>query len=81
MTEDDIPPKDDPHADEPPYLYECVDCGERTEAESQPGECPEGGESYGISANRARDSRRSCTVGRPHDGHVPTEIEIQGDLF
>jgi Zn finger protein HypA/HybF involved in hydrogenase expression len=41
----------DPHeTDEPPHRYECVDCGERVEAESHPVECPEcGGEMQNIS--------------------------------
>jgi len=43
MTEDDAPPKEDPYEDEPPYTYECVDCGNRIEADSRPGDCPECG--------------------------------------
>ena len=43
-------PKDDPYEDEPPYMYECVDCGNRIKADSRPGECPEcGGEMQDIS--------------------------------
>lgn len=41
MPEDSVPPKEDPHEEEPPYTYECVDCGNRIKAESQPGDCPE----------------------------------------
>ena len=41
----------DPHeTDGPPYTYECVDCGERVEADSRPGKCTEcGGEMRNIS--------------------------------
>jgi len=35
---------------EPPFIYECVDCGKRLEADHQPVECPEcGGEMRNIS--------------------------------
>ena len=30
----------DPYEREPPFIYECVDCGTRTEADCQPGRCP-----------------------------------------
>lgn len=50
MTDDTAPPKEDPYENDPPYTYECVDCGHRTEAESRPGNCPEcGGEMRNIS--------------------------------
>ena len=43
----------DPHGEEPPYTYECMECGERVEAESRPGGCPEcGGEMQNISHPR-----------------------------
>ena len=44
----------DPHGTgDPPYTYECADCGERVEADSHPGECPEcGGEMQNISKAR-----------------------------
>ncbi|MFC4553213.1 MULTISPECIES: rubrerythrin-like domain-containing protein [Halorussus] len=45
----------DPHDEEPPYTFECMDCGYRTEADHTPGECPKcGGEMENIS--RARES-------------------------
>ncbi|WP_143423282.1 rubrerythrin-like domain-containing protein [Halegenticoccus soli] len=44
---------EDPHDVEPPYTYECTECGYRTEAESQPVECPEcGGRMKNISVPR-----------------------------
>ena len=34
----------------PPYIYECLDCGSRVEADRQPVACPEcGGEMRNIS--------------------------------
>lgn len=40
---------------EPPYTYECADCGERVEADTRPGECPEcGGEMQNISVSRSK---------------------------
>lgn len=30
----------DPYNPEPPYTYECMECGYRTEADHQPQECP-----------------------------------------
>lgn len=43
--------KNDPYAEEePPYTYECANCGNRIEADSQPGPCPEcGGEMKNLS--------------------------------
>ena len=44
---------DDSDASEAPYIFECVDCGERVEAESSPGDCPAcGGEMQNISTSR-----------------------------
>lgn len=46
-------PPSDPHDEDPPYTYECLECGERVEAESRPGECPDcGGEMQNISRPR-----------------------------
>lgn len=53
MSDGTPPPREDPHGDEPPYTYECLDCGERVEAERRPGECPAcGGELQNISKPR-----------------------------
>lgn len=50
MAEEEPPPKDDPVDDEPPYLFECTECGNRTEADERPGACPEcGGEMQNLS--------------------------------
>ena len=39
--------------DDPPYTYECLDCGHRVEARHQPSECEEcGGEMLNISVSR-----------------------------
>ncbi len=47
--------KDDPSETEPPYIYECTDCGERVETESQPTECPNcGAEMQNISKPREK---------------------------
>ena len=44
---------DDSNAAEATSIFECVDCGERVEAESRPGECPVcGGEMQNISKSR-----------------------------
>ncbi|MFC5970351.1 rubrerythrin-like domain-containing protein [Halomarina salina] len=40
----------DSEMDAPPYIYECVDCGEREEADQQPVACSEcGGEMRNLS--------------------------------
>lgn len=43
----------DPHEPEPPFIYECGNCGYRMEAEHQPETCPEcGGVMMDISVPR-----------------------------
>jgi rubrerythrin len=43
----------DPYDPEPPYTYECVECGHRVEADHRPETCPEcGGEMRDISVSR-----------------------------
>ena len=45
--------KKDPSSEDPPYTYECLECGNRVEAEHYPGECPDcGGEMQNISKPR-----------------------------
>lgn len=39
--------------DDPPYTYECLDCGHRVEEHHQPSQCEEcGGEMLNISVSR-----------------------------
>ncbi|MFB6254823.1 MAG: rubrerythrin-like domain-containing protein, partial [Halobacteriaceae archaeon] len=47
--------KEDPYSGDPPYLFECTDCGERVEEESRPGTCPECG---GHMRNMSKPSER-----------------------
>ncbi|SEO56226.1 hypothetical protein SAMN04487948_103240 [Halogranum amylolyticum] len=43
----------DPYDQNPPYLYECTNSGERVQAENRPGECSEcGGYMQNISKPR-----------------------------
>ncbi|WP_254543760.1 rubrerythrin-like domain-containing protein [Halomarina pelagica] len=46
---------EDPYERDPPYTYECVACGERVEADSRPGDCPNcGGRMRNISQSREK---------------------------
>jgi rubrerythrin len=43
----------DPYDREPPYTYECMDCGNRVEADHQPEECPGcGGQMQDLAVSR-----------------------------
>lgn len=43
----------DPYSPEPPYTYECQECGHRLEADHQPEACPEcGGAMQDLSVSR-----------------------------
>jgi Zn finger protein HypA/HybF involved in hydrogenase expression len=47
--------KRDPHREESPHTYECMDCGERIKAESHPGECREcSGDLWNLSRSSER---------------------------
>ncbi|MFC7155300.1 rubrerythrin-like domain-containing protein [Halomarina halobia] len=46
---------EDPYDGEPPYTFECTECGERVEADTRPGPCSNcGGRMRNISRSREK---------------------------